>query len=79
MLYIKDIKIDKIWSLLSKNSKPSGKGSKQLSTTQNVSVLVEVCTKCFESTVKKREQFVLSGKHKGSATGVHIQVRRTGT
>lgn len=63
-----------MWSLLSKNSQPSdGKESKKLSTTQNINVLIDVCTKCFKNT-KKREQFILKGKAKEGATDVHMWV-----
>lgn len=79
VLYLKDIRIDKTWSLLSKNLKPSGgKGSEQLSTTQDISVLIEMCTRCFKSTMKKREQLILTGNHKEGATDVHTQVLWTG-
>lgn len=45
--------MDKIWSLLSKNWQPSGgKGREKLSTIQNISAFIEVCTRCFKNTKK---------------------------
>ena len=69
--------MNKIRSLLSKNPQSSGgKGSKKLSTTQDISIFIDVCTKCFKST-KKREQFILTAKHKEGATDVCIQAIQT--
>lgn len=71
VLYIKDIKMNKIRSLLWKSSQSSGgKGSKQLSTTQDINVLIEVYIKCFKST-KKRDQFIVIWKCKEGATDVY--------
>lgn len=70
--------MDKLSSLLKELKRlVVGREVKKLSTTQNIIALIEVCTKCFKST-KKREQFILTAKHKEGANDVHIQVTCTG-